>query len=64
MTQVIGNAVKSIKKSPRPAYVMYFNPRFAQLWEDAGFRKVSEGGEPGGVHHYRVYSWPLMPPLQ
>lgn len=64
MAGVIEKITASIKELPRSVCVMYFNPRFGTLWENAGFRKISEGGEPGGVHHYRFYSWMPKPALQ
>lgn len=57
MNEVIENVRRSLVESPSPSYVMYFNPRFAQLWENAGFEKIAEGGESGGINHYLVYSW-------
>ncbi|HEV2417844.1 MAG TPA: class I SAM-dependent methyltransferase [Terriglobia bacterium] len=57
MAVVIENTVRSLRQSPRFAYVVYFNPRFGSLWEKAGFCKVAEGGDLGGSNHYCVYSW-------
>lgn len=57
MAVVIENTVRSLRQSPRFAYVMYFNPQFGLLWEKAGFCKAAEGGEQEGSNHYCVYSW-------
>lgn len=40
MRKVIGNILLSVKKSPRPVYVVYVNPQLRELFEAEGFREV------------------------
>lgn len=61
MNRVIENIQRSLAGNPSRSYVMYFNPRFGQLWENAGFEKIAEGGEHGGINHYLLYSWMTQP---
>jgi hypothetical protein len=55
MTRLAEKVAESFAKTPRLMYLLYFAPRFSQLWEKVGFEKIAEEGEGTHVTHYCLY---------